>query len=74
MSVSAQAIVDDLDEEEPSASVSGAAPVANTRFEYDGRRDEQLLEVQASLPVPVRSADGSVSIRLPSDDSDSSHD
>ena len=72
-SASAHAIVDDLDEEEVAAAVAG--PVANNRYEYVGSRDEQALDVQASLPVPVRSQDGSVSIRLPSDaDSESSHD
>jgi hypothetical protein len=70
----ALAFVDDFEEEEPTRQVTSLPDQAGRRA-YAGGRDEQSLEVQASLPVPSRAIDGPVAATAPTgDDGDSSHD
>ena len=65
---------DDFEEEEPVRQVTSLPDQAGRRG-YAGGRDEQSLEVQATLPVPSRSIDGQVAAApAAGDDGDSSHD
>lgn len=64
----------DADDESFFGSISRSPAGLSRNRSYTGYRDEQPLEIQASLPQPARSIDGSMPTVTHGDDDDDATD